>query len=295
MENLFKQRKEKLDIFRSFRRKEIQLKKPEPVQEMIQCESCKKEFQSCDFDQHLLVCPYCSHHHRLTAWQRLTHIMDPNTFIQFDAKMELKKSDFPFYLEKLRQNQEATDLNDAVITGSGKIAGNKVVVAVMDSHFMMGSMGYVVGEKITRAIEYATRLKLPIIIFSSSGGARMQEGIISLMQMAKTSGALALHNEAGLLYISIMTHPTTGGVSASFASLGDINLAEPNALIGFAGRRVIEKTINEELPQEFQRAEFLLNHGFLDAIVQRHQLKTTLGKLLMLHSRRRFEDGKKHR
>lgn len=294
METLFKQRKEKLDIFRRLRKKEITLTRKEiPDHVVLTCAGCEKIVPVQEMEKNWMVCPHCNHHHRLTAIQRLMQILDPNTFVQFDKKMELFHPDFPGYKEKLEENKANTNLKDAVITGSGKIEGMKTVVAVMDSYFMMGSMGYVVGEKITRAIEYATKAKLPIIIFGCSGGARMQEGIISLMQMAKTSAALARHQEAKQLYISVMTHPTTGGVSASFASLGDIQIAEPQALIGFAGRRVIEKTINESLPKEFQRAEFLQEHGFIDLIVHRHKLPQTLGLLLHMHDRRLSNEYKK--
>ncbi len=202
------------------------------------------------------------------------------------------RSDYPDYDKIIEKAQSKTKLKDAVMTGYCKIGGYNVVLAVMDSYFMMASMGSVVGEKITRAIETATEKKLPIIIFTASGGARMQEGIISLMQMAKTSSALNRHGKAGLLYISVITDPTTGGVSASFASLGDIILSEPKATIGFAGRRVIEGTINEKLPEEFQTAEFQLEHGFLDKIVTRTDMKNTLIQILKLHCQKEvFENG----
>ena len=191
--------------------------------------------------------------------------------------------EFPNYTEKIAQDAEKTGLNEAVLTGVGKIDGREVAVAIMDSHFRMGSMGSVVGEKITRAIEKATELRIPMLIFTASGGARMQEGVLSLMQMAKTSVALNRHAEKGYLFISIMTYPTTGGVSASFASVGDINIAEPKALIGFAGRRVIEQTVREKLPEDFQTAEFLLDHGQLDAVVHRVEMKETLSKIVRLH------------
>jgi acetyl-CoA carboxylase carboxyl transferase subunit beta len=190
---------------------------------------------------------------------------------------------FPDYLEKLEKDREKTNLSEAIVTGEGDIEGIKVVVAVMDSHFRMGSMGSVVGEKITRAIEKAKEMHVPFLIFTASGGARMQEGVLSLMQMAKTSAALKMFSDEGGLIISIMTHPTTGGVSASFASLGDYNLAEPGALIGFAGRRIIEQTIREELPEDFQTSEFLLKHGQLDGVIDRHDLKETLTTILDIH------------
>ena len=192
---------------------------------------------------------------------------------------------FPSYTEKIASDSEKTGLNEAVLTGIGKIGGNEVAIAIMDSHFRMGSMGSVVGEKITRAVETATEKGIPVIIFSASGGARMQEGVLSLMQMAKTSVALQRHAEKGLLFISVMTYPTTGGVSASFASVGDINIAEPRALIGFAGRRVIEQTVREKLPDNFQTAEFLLEHGQVDAVIDRRELTEALAKLIGLHVR----------
>ena len=187
------------------------------------------------------------------------------------------------YEEKINQNKDKSNLNEAVITGQGNICGKRVCAAIMDSNFMMGSMGSAVGERITRIIEYATQNKLPLIIFTASGGARMQEGIISLMQMAKTSAAIAKHDEAGLLYISVITNPTTGGVTASFAMLGDIIISEPGAILGFAGRRVIENTINQKLPEDFQSAEFMLEKGFVDDIVDRKNLKNYLSRVLKLH------------
>ncbi|MEF9918323.1 MAG: acetyl-CoA carboxylase carboxyltransferase subunit beta, partial [Eubacterium sp.] len=195
-------------------------------------------------------------------------------------------NDFEGYTEKIDAYQRQTGMSEAVLTGVGKIGGKKTALAVMDSHFMMASMGSVVGEKITRLIEYATRKRLPLIIFCASGGARMQEGIISLMQMVKTSAALERFSKNGGFYLSVLTNPTTGGVSASFAMLGDILIAEPDSLIGFAGKRVIENTIKEKLPDDFQKAEFLLKKGSIDAIVQRREMKATIGKLLQMHERR---------
>lgn len=222
---------------------------------------------------------------RTTARERINSIIDENTFIEYDKDLlTTNPLDFPDYKEKIDLAVEKSGENEAVITGEGKINGKKTVVCVMDSYFMMGSMGSVVGEKITRAIENAIEKKLPVIIFSASGGARMQEGILSLMQMAKTSAALGRLSEMGLLYISVLTDPTTGGVTASFAMLGDIIIAEPGALIGFAGPRVIEQTIRQKLPEGFQRAEFLLEKGFVDKIVRREDMKEVLGKILAIHS-----------
>lgn len=217
--------------------------------------------------------------------ERIKNIIDDGTFEEFDKDMETSNPiDFEGYEEKIEKLSEKTGLKEAVITGEGKIHGMETVIAVMDSAFIMGSMGSVVGEKITRAVEKATELKLPVIIFTASGGARMQEGMFSLMQMAKVSAAVARHNKAGLLYITVITNPTTGGVTASFAMEGDIILAEPDALVGFAGKRVIEQTIKQHLPEGFQRAEFLLEHGFIDKIVRRQELKETLSVILELHS-----------
>ena len=204
--------------------------------------------------------------------------------MEYDAELEsLDPLSFPNYAEKVTQLQEKTGLKDAVLTGECTIQGSRAVIIIMDSHFMMASMGSAVGEKITRAFERAAEKQLPVIAFTASGGARMQEGILSLMQMAKTSAAVQRHNEAGQLYITVMTDPTTGGVTASFASLGDIILAEPKVLIGFAGRRVIEGTIKQHLPDDFQLAEFMLSHGFVDQIVERSKLQKTLSSLLQLH------------
>ncbi|RYD01885.1 hypothetical protein N752_27560 [Desulforamulus aquiferis] len=210
--------------------------------------------------------------------------LDEGSFKEIDTELNTANPlDFPNYLEKVTAVQETTGQNEAIVTGEGTIEGYKVVVGVMDSHFIMGSMGSVVGEKITRAVEYALVKKLPLIIFATSGGARMQEGILSLMQMAKTSAALAKYDQAGLLFISVLTDPTTGGVTASFASLGDIIIAEPGALIGFTGPRVIEQTIRQKLPEGFQRAEFMRQHGMVDMIVSRPVMKETLANVISLH------------
>ncbi|WP_010232940.1 acetyl-CoA carboxylase, carboxyltransferase subunit beta [Clostridium arbusti] len=249
----------------------------------VKCPKCGRILYKNDLNENLKVCVNCNAHLRLNARERVKTIIDEDTFIEFDLNIKPSNPlNFPDYDEKTREAAEKTGLNDAVVTGMGNVNGKNTVIAVMDSNFMMASMGSVVGEKITRAIETATDKKLPIIIFTASGGARMQEGIFSLMQMAKTSSALARHDEAGLLYITVLTDPTTGGVTASFAMLGDIIISEPGALIGFAGRRVIEQTIKQKLPSEFQSAEFLLKHGFIDKIVERVKLKDTLGKLLSI-------------
>ena len=257
-----------------------------PADLMTKCPECKKIYLTKELESNLKVCPNCDYHNKMTAWERLESIIDENTFESFDEHLRTSNPlKFPAYLEKIESDAEKTGLNEAVLTGTGRINGIQVVVAIMDAHFRMGSMGSVVGEKITRAIEKATELEVPFIIFTASGGARMQEGVISLMQMAKTSVALNRHSEHGLLYISVMTHPTTGGVSASFASLGDLNISEPQALIGFAGRRVIEQTVREKLPDDFQTAEFLLAHGQLDAIFHRKEMKEKLGVIVRLHQK----------
>ncbi|MFL0252713.1 acetyl-CoA carboxylase, carboxyltransferase subunit beta [Clostridium neuense] len=253
----------------------------------VKCPKCGSILYKNDVQDNFKVCPKCNGHLRLNANERIAMIVDEGTFEEFDANMLAGNPlDFDKYEEKIKSMQKKTGLKDAVVTGRGDIYGQKVVIAVMDSNFMMGSMGSVVGEKITRAIEKSTEEKLPIIIFTTSGGARMQEGMFSLMQMAKTSAALAKHDEEGLLYISVLTDPTTGGVTASFAMLGDVILAEPKTLVGFAGRRVIEQTINEKLPDDFQTSEFLFKHGFIDKIVERKKLKEVLGKILEMHARR---------
>lgn len=232
------------------------------------------------------MCTYCNGHLPISPSARISKLIDLDSFEEFDKEMKSANPlEFEGYEDKIETTMKKVEQNEAVITGKGRIGGIETVLAVMDSRFIMGSMGSVVGEKITRAIEYATAHELPIIIFSASGGARMQEGIISLMQMAKTSAALARHDEKGLLYISVLTNPTTGGVTASFAMLGDIIIAEPNALIGFAGPRVIEQTIRQKLPQGFQRSEFLLEHGMIDCIVERKDMRDSLYKLLKFHAR----------
>lgn len=251
---------------------------------MTKCPECKNIITTKELVSLLKICPACDHHLRMTAAERINILFDQGTFVSLDDHLKTENPlGFPGYTEKVEEDARKTGLNEAVLTGTGKIDGQEVAVAVMDSHFRMGSMGSVVGEKITRAIEKATALRIPMLIFTASGGARMQEGVLSLMQMAKTSVALNRHSEQGLLYISIMTYPTTGGVSASFASVGDINIAEPKALIGFAGRRVIEQTVREKLPDDFQTAEFLLEHGQLDAVVHRAKMKETLAKIVRLH------------
>ena len=250
----------------------------------VKCDKCKEILYKEDVHKNFSVCPNCGKHFRLSARRRIKQIADEGTFEEIGADILTKNPlNFDGYMKKITSLKEKTKIEEAVKCGTCEINGEKVVLAVMDGNFMMGSMGSAVGERITLAIETSIEKRLPLIIFCVSGGARMQEGIVSLMQMAKTSAALAKHNEAGLLYISVLTDPTTGGVTASFASLGDIILAEPDALIGFAGPRVIEQTIKQKLPDGFQRSEFLLEHGFIDKIVERKDMKNTLYNLIKLH------------
>ncbi len=248
------------------------------------CPECKHVHIEKDLSQKLKVCDRCGHHFSLPAKQRLKQIVDEGTFRETDPGLtSVDPLEFPGYAEKLEQVREKSGLNEAVITGFGKLEGIELGLGIMAPEFMLGSMGSVVGEKITRLINKSREKKKPLVIFSASGGARMQESIYSLMQMAKTSAALARFSDAGQLYISVLTHPTTGGVTASFAMLGDINIAEPGSLIGFAGPRVIQQTIGQKLPEGFQRAEFLLEHGFIDRIVERKNLKKELALLLKFH------------
>lgn len=232
----------------------------------------------------------CGHHFRMTARQRISFLADEDSFTELDGDLTSRDIlEFPNYENKLKSARLATREKEAVVCGTAKIEGEDCALFCMEPHFMMGSMGTVVGEKITRLFEYATEHRLPVIGFTAAGGARMQEGILSLMQMAKTSGAVRLHSDAGLFYLTVLTDPTTGGVTASFASLGDVILAEPGALIGFAGPRVIEQTIGEKLPEDFQRAEFMMEHGFVDAVVARGELRGALDELLLLHQGGRHE------
>ena len=255
-----------------------------PIGKWVKCDNCKEIIYKETVRENLSICPYCGHYFRMHINKRLEMIADVGTYKRFDLNIEtsnpLGLEDYP---KKLKTLKEKTGIDEAVAAGTCKINGEKVVICIMDSGFLMGTMGAVVGEKITYAIEQAIEQRLPLIIFTVSGGARMQEGIVSLMQMAKTTAALTKLDEAGLLYISVLTDPTYGGVTASFASLGDIILAEPGAMIGFAGQRVIKQTIGEELPEGFQTAEFLLEHGFIDKIVERKDLKDTLYKLIMFN------------
>lgn len=255
-----------------------------PQNLLFKCPRCGNVVYNEEFERAMKVCPKCDYHARLTWQERLELTVDKDSFREFDAELKsLNPIGFPRYEEKVTKMQEQCDTNEAIVTGECTIRGYRCVIGIMDSHFMMASMGSVVGEKITRAFEYAAERGLPVVMFTASGGARMQEGIISLMQMAKTSGAVKRHSDAGGLYITVLTDPTTGGVEASFANLGDIIIAEPKVLIGFAGRRVIQDTIRQRLPDDFQSAEFQLDCGFVDMIVERGMMRKALSNILKLH------------
>ena len=281
--NPFAERKKFLENLLQFKHK--------PVEETfsdedIVCPECKTATTEKELEKEINICRHCGHYFPISAPLRLRMILDNGQYKEINANVTTQNLlDFPQYTEKVQILREKEGLNESVITAVGKINKRKVVIAVMDIRFLMGSMGVACGEKITLAFEYATRHKLPVVIFTASGGARMQEGILSLFQMAKTSAAIKRHSDTGLLFISVLTHPTTGGVTASFASLGDIILAEPKALIGFAGPRVIEQTIGQKLPPEAQKAEYMEKHGFVDSIVERKDMQKTLALLLKMHER----------
>ena len=251
----------------------------------MSCDGCQATLYRKEVERNLSVCPQCQHHFAINAWERIAQILDEDTFEEWDADMRpgdpLLFNDRRPYPDRIKSEQERTGLKEAAVTGQGFIKGIRVILGVTDSSFIMGSMGSVVGEKLTRALERATEQALPVVVISGSGGgARMHEGIYSLMQMAKVSAAIARHSKAGGFFTSVLTHPTMGGVAASFASLGDIILAEPKALIGFAGPKVIQQTVRVQLPEGFQTSEFLLEHGFIDQIVHRQELRGTLARLL---------------
>lgn len=248
------------------------------------CNKCTQPIYVEDVKNNFYVCPKCGGYFRVHAYRRIEMLLDEGSFEEWNKEMEFSNPlDFPGYEKKVQAAKEKTKLNEAIVTGKGKIKGFEAAVGVCDARFLMSSMGHIVGEKITQMVERATKEQLPVIIFACSGGARMQEGLVSLMQMAKTSAALEKHHEAGQLFVSVLTDPTTGGVTASFAMLGDIILAEPNALIGFAGPRVIQQTIGQKLPEGFQRSEFLLEHGFVDKIVKRSEQRDVLADILRMH------------
>ncbi|MFN8649728.1 acetyl-CoA carboxylase, carboxyltransferase subunit beta [Streptococcus sp.] len=258
--------------------------KPEVPDELFdKCPGCKKTIYQKDLGLEK-ICPHCSYNFRISAKERLALLVDEGSFVEHFTGIETSNPlHFPGYMEKLAETREKTGLDEAVLTGLAEITGQKVALGIMDPNFIMASMGTVVGEKITRLFELATEQSLPVVLFTASGGARMQEGIMSLMQMAKISAAVQRHSKAGLFYLTVLTDPTTGGVTASFAMEGDIILAEPQSLVGFAGRRVIESTVRETLPSDFQKAEFLLEHGFVDKIVKRPEMREMIGKLVSLH------------
>ena len=275
------------NMFKKNRKSYIPLKseRPEVPEGLLKkCNKCGAAILTEEVKSAGYICPKCQGYFRVHAYERIRMTVDEDSFEEWEKDMEfVNPLEFKGYEEKVKSLKEKTELSEAVVTGKASIEGNPAVIAVCDGRFLMASMGQVVGEKITRAVERATKEQLPVIIFACSGGARMQEGIVSLMQMAKTAAALKRHSDAGLLYVSVLTDPTTGGVTASFAMLGDVILAEPKALIGFAGPRVIEQTIGEKLPKGFQRSEFLLEHGFIDRIVERKEMRTVLGNILQMH------------
>lgn len=285
MDQLFKKRNQELKEFKSWlKRDKLKEKKEIPTHIFQQCDCCHHSLPYFTLVENNYVCPKCGYHFKITARQRLRSLVDEGSFKEFFRKdISQNNENFPGYDQKIKKAMMSTGLNEAVICGIGKMNQQKLVFCVMDSHFMMGSMGKVVGEKICKSVELAKKKKLPLLISCASGGARMQEGIDSLMQMAKVSAALKRFSNEGGLYITLITHPTTGGVSASFAMLGDIIISEPQALIGFAGKRVIQDTIKQELPEGFQTAEFLLEKGFLDMIVERKNLRKVLSDILMMH------------
>lgn len=289
MLNSFTHRKNRLTAFFNIgnHKKNDATPKEIPDGVLKTCPSCNAQATLLEFSQNLYVCPNCNYHIRIGAIERIRQLFDEDSFKELFANIETpvpNKSNDPLdYASKLKKAKSTTKLKEAVVCGVGNINKQKAVAAVMDSKFLMGSMGTAVGDKITKTIEYATKKSLPLIIATTSGGARMQEGIMSLMQMAKTAAALKRHSDKGLLYITLLTHPTTGGVSASFGMLGDIIIAEPDTLIGFAGKRVIERTVQETLPDEFQYSEFVMKKGFIDMIVERKDLKNTISQLLKMH------------
>lgn len=260
-------------------------------EEIIECPKCGEKFSRNVLTKKYYTCPGCEYYYSMPAMERIDLVCDKDSFKEMDKKLKTQNPiKFPGYSKKLAALRESTDMDDAIVTGTAKISDEKVAIGVLDSSFLMGSMGTVVGEKIARLAEYAGKKKLPLVIFSASGGARMQEGLFSLMQMAKTAAAVEKYKSNGGLFISCLTNPTTGGVSASYANLGDIIIAEPDALICFAGPRVIEQTIGQKLPEGFQRAEFLLEHGMIDMVVKRQELKDILYRIIRMH-KKEYADG----
>ncbi|MCI8439177.1 MAG: acetyl-CoA carboxylase carboxyltransferase subunit beta [Oscillospiraceae bacterium] len=280
MSGIFAKRRARLLAMKALRERYV------PPENAVACPRCGQDSSHQAVSRNLYLCPHCGHHFPVGAYYRLGITLDHGSFRELYPKIAAQDPlSFPGYREKLAEARQKTGLSEAAVSAVGTIDGRRCVVGVLDSRFLLGSMSAAVGEKLTLTIEYAEKNRLPLILFSASGGARMQEGILSLMQMAKTSAALGRFDKRGLLYISVLTDPTTGGVTASFASLGDVILAEPGALIGFAGPRVIQQTIGETLPEGFQRAEFQMEHGFVDAVVPRPRMRETLSQLLRLHEK----------
>lgn len=256
------------------------------------CKSCGAILISKELEKNYYTCPHCDYHFSVDAYTRIALTLDDGAFFEYDADVtSVDPLSFPGYPAKIKKAQESSGLKEGAVTGEGTLEGHPVVIGIMDSRFIMGSMGSAMGEKLARAMEKALQKKYPMILFTASGGARMQEGILSLMQMAKTSAVLERMHDEGILFVSVITNPTTGGVSASFASLGDIIVAEPGALFGFAGRRVIEQTIRQKLPDDFQTAEFMLKHGMIDMVVPRKDLRGTLATILRVHASRGWAHG----
>lgn len=288
--DIFESRRKKFSLMKNMRRdSRVRVSSSDDAEEVFDtCPECGEITLRTALEKNLGVCPACGHHSKIGAYERIAMIADEGSFKEYNSRMTANDVlHFPGYMKELKNAKRMSGLNEAFVYGTLKICGSPAVAGVLDSRFIMGSMGTAVGEKVTLAAELAKKKRLPLIIFSASGGARMHEGTVSLMQMAKTSAAIRRFTDGGGLYISYLTDPTTGGVTASFASLGDIIIAEPGALIGFAGPRVIEQTIGKQLPEGFQRSEFLMEHGFIDMIVERGNMRGTLSQLLKLHERRR--------
>lgn len=295
LKELFNKRRHYATLGKSSEQESQQSGTPEkdiPKGLVQKCEACGHLLMAKELQKHLYTCPECNHHFRVDARTRVKVTLDEDSFSELDANItSANPLDFPDYEAKLTKAQDATGLAEGCVTGEGLLDGQKVAIGVMDANFIMGSMGSAVGEKLTRIMEHALAAQEPVILFTASGGARMQEGILSLMQMAKTSVALRRLHDEGILFISVITHPTTGGVSASFASLGDVMIAEPGAMFGFAGKRVIEQTIRQKLPDDFQTAEFNLKHGMIDKVVHRKQLRDILAAIVRIHSARGWADA----
>lgn len=292
MNDFLNDRKHKLEDFKKNIRKKQTNYEPIDIPDglFVKCDQCGAAIYEKALEANYSICPYCEYHFRMGAKKRLSLIIDQGTFQEINAQIQSTNPlNMDDYQDKLEKGKKLSGLNEAFLCGQATLVGIPLAIGILDSNFMMGSMGSAVGEKVTRLIEFATDKKLPLVIFSASGGARMQEGILSLMQMAKTSAALEYFDKKGLLYISVLTNPTTGGVAASFASLGDINIAEKSSLIGFAGARVIKQTIRQELPDGFQTDTFQLEHGQVDLIVHRKDMRKTLYKLLQLHQGKKVD------